>query len=428
MSKHARLGPSNARWPHCPGSVREEANYEDVPGSAAIDGTGSHCLLELCLKTNHDASYYDGQIIEINHPDNLGGWLVDLERCKRVQQCLDYVSARRGELEAQGYQVEVLSESKSSPGELFGRSDWWGTVDISISARTNGVLVVLEVVDFKDGRGYVSVKNNTQLASYALGRTLAYPTNDNTAVQLTIVQPKTAPVVRSVTMTMGGLMAKGRELSIAADATDATDAPLIPDNKGGKGYCQWCKHKVNCEARNNNDMSELSAIEALPPAASLKGIADKALAGIVSSEPAVMAMIEKAKAEIQRRIESGAPVAGYAMVPGRAARVWNENEETMVKLFRARKLKQGDYYTQKIITPAQAEKLDTLTDEQKQKLIGKYVTEKAGKMKLTKVAYEKPTVNEMFPVTEELIPAGKQTVVQDHTDTAQCETDTVSFL
>ena len=48
MSAHARLGPSNPRWTKCPGSVREEMFYIDIPGEAAIDGTGSHLLLEMC--------------------------------------------------------------------------------------------------------------------------------------------------------------------------------------------------------------------------------------------------------------------------------------------------------------------------------------------------------------------------------------------
>ena len=67
MSSHARLSPSNTRWPKCPGSVREEAAYPDVSGEAAIDGTGSHLLLELCLQNGVRAATYDGQIIGANH-------------------------------------------------------------------------------------------------------------------------------------------------------------------------------------------------------------------------------------------------------------------------------------------------------------------------------------------------------------------------
>jgi len=101
MGAHARLGPSNARWPGCPGSVREEARYPDMPGEAAIDGTGSHELLEMCLKNGVSADAYDGQIIGTNHPDNPGGWMVDIDRIKRVNMCLDYIDRRVNELKAQ---------------------------------------------------------------------------------------------------------------------------------------------------------------------------------------------------------------------------------------------------------------------------------------------------------------------------------------
>ena len=78
MGGHARLGPSNHRWPHCPGSIREEANYPDVSGEAAIDGTGSHLLLEMCLDNNVLAIQYDQQIIGANSPEHTGGWLVGI--------------------------------------------------------------------------------------------------------------------------------------------------------------------------------------------------------------------------------------------------------------------------------------------------------------------------------------------------------------
>ena len=62
---HARLSPSAAhRWSKCPGSVQEEAKYPDVSGDAAVDGTGSHLLLELCILNDKKAVDFEGQIIE----------------------------------------------------------------------------------------------------------------------------------------------------------------------------------------------------------------------------------------------------------------------------------------------------------------------------------------------------------------------------
>ena len=98
MGEHARLGPSDKTWPDCPGSPRVNAGYEDIPGAPAIDGTGSHLLLEECLMSNVRSNAYDGQIIGANHPDNPMGWLVSIDRVERVQQCLDYIQRRVKEL------------------------------------------------------------------------------------------------------------------------------------------------------------------------------------------------------------------------------------------------------------------------------------------------------------------------------------------
>jgi len=208
---HARLGPSNKRWPVCAGSVREEENYEDVAGDAAIDGIGSHLLLEMCLQNNVPAFTYDQQIIGANHPDNMNGWLVAPDRIERVQMALDYISRRVAELKEMfaGCNVTVEAESKANPGGAFGRDDWWGTCDITIIARhpMSGEVYFIEVADYKDGRGYVSEKNNTQNISYLFGKMRPYvgsgpdkvrpfiPANVG-GIRMTIIQPKTNPVVR----------------------------------------------------------------------------------------------------------------------------------------------------------------------------------------------------------------------------------------
>jgi len=64
MSTHARLNCSSSeRWQNCPGSIREEEVYPNISGAAAIDGTGSHLLLELCLKSGRKAASYVGEVI-----------------------------------------------------------------------------------------------------------------------------------------------------------------------------------------------------------------------------------------------------------------------------------------------------------------------------------------------------------------------------
>ena len=426
MGNHARLGPSNARWPKCPGSVREEERYEDVSGEAAIDGTGSHLLLEMCLENNVPAMQYDQQIIGANHPDNMNGWLVDVARCARVQMALDYIKRRVEELKANYSKctVTVEAECKSDPGGAFGRGDWWGTVDITILARheMTGEVLFIEVADYKDGRGYVSEKNNTQLISYLFGKMRPYIASGPDLVRpfiasninecrVTIIQPKTNPVVRyqcttrvEDEFTVEGVIESAVELSQAAHLTDKDNAVLV----SGK-HCQWCKANPkrggHCTAETEKslqvveNMSETQAGQLIAGDSGLQDYFSKCLADpkslnesqlteLADAEEGIMAVFLKVKAEIQERIEQGVSIPGYAMEPGRGSRVWNEGEDVIAKKLKSRRLKNADIYPPKLISVAQVMKLEQLSDEQKQRIEKDLVTFKAGKLTLKKVAYD----------------------------------------
>lgn len=410
---HARLGPSNHRWPNCPGSVREEERYPDTSGAAAIDGTGSHLLLELCLENDVPAQHYDQQIIGVNHPDNPGGWFVDIDRCNRVQMCLNYIDRRKAELREQfpSCAVIVEAESKSDPGGAFGRTDWWGTVDITITVKTVAGVVFVEVVDYKDGRGWVTEKNNSQLQSYLFGKIRPYICSGPDLVRpfrpgrincrMTIVQPKTNPVIRYQDVSDTELVPQVERLSDAAYATDDDDAGLV----SGK-HCQWCKANPkrggHCTAATEQSLEVIQMnTEVIPAAeggslfeqmgqltADPKTLTVEQLSQLASAKDALVAAFEKIEAEITCRIETGEQVPGFAMMPGRSTRVWNEDEETIVKMLKGRRLKQADIYPPKLISPAQVEKLESLNDKQKSKIMDEFVSVKAGKMTLKKVAHD----------------------------------------
>lgn len=413
MTGHARLGPSNHRWPACPGSVREEANYPDIAGEAAIDGTGSHLLLELCLENNVPAIQYDQQIIGANHPDHPSGWLVGIDRIQRVQMCLDYVTRRVNELKAEypGSTVTVEAESKADPGSAFGRDDWWGTCDITITCRKGETALFIEGCDYKDGRGWVNAKDNTQLVSYLFGKMLPYI--DETLspdyvknCRMTIVQPKTNPVIRYQCSTRpednlspASVVAKAVEMSRAAAETDKPDAPT----RSGK-HCQWCKanpkrggHCVTATEKSIQVVTDMSTNLASPTlpmfeqitqvVADPKSLTSDQLSELLSAQDALMAAFDACRTEIQVRIEAGEHVNGYAMQPGRATRKWNEPEEEIVKKLKSRRLKLDDIYPKKLISPAAAMKLDKLTDVQKKKIEADLITEVAGKLTLKKVAH-----------------------------------------
>lgn len=413
---HAKLGPSNHRWPHCPGSIREEAQYQDVAGAAAIDGTGSHLLLELCLQSGCRAEQYDGQVIGVNHHDQPMGWMVEPSRIERVQMCLNYVARRVKELKEQypDCEVEVTAETRADPGGAFGRSDWWGTCDITIEVRKwtepgAGCLFV-EVCDYKDGRGWVSEKENSQLISYAFGKCRQYiasgpdlvrpfkPGGVRDGVRMSIVQPKTSPVIRYQDMPTADLIERAERLSKAAYRTDASDAPLI----AGK-HCQWCKANPkrggHCTAESAESMEVMktmsndiivkegqSLFEVIEKViGDVKSLDEEQLAALADARSGIEAAFDKVEKEITARLDTGVTVPGYAMKPGRSSRVWNADAETIEKKLRSRKLKKEDIYPPQLISVAQLMKSDKLTPEQKEKLERELVTTKSGAMKLTKV-------------------------------------------
>tara|TARA_R110000787_G_C13443394_1_gene446730 strand:+ start:6404 stop:7717 length:1314 start_codon:yes stop_codon:yes gene_type:complete len=408
MSVHARLGPSNQRWPNCPGSIREEAAYPDVSGEAAIDGTGSHLLLELCLRHGVRAADYDGQIIGANDEDNPNGWLVAPDRCERVQMGLDYVEQRVALLKEQhpSATITVEAESHADPGGMFGRDDWHGTSDITITAVVGEVCAYIEVIDYKDGRGWVNAKDNTQLLAYLGGKVRPFIASGPDLVRpflahrvgqcrVTIIQPKTTPTVRCDDVDVNDLIKKLIELSHAARLTDDPDAPLIADGKGGKGYCKWCRHKSNCNAgtqlsieKVKNMDTDMKVLDVLGEVATadLTKLESSQLVGLSDVKDDLLALFTKIDTELERRLETGEKVPGRAMLPGNGSNVWNDSEEAIAKMLKARKFKKDDIYPSKLISPAQVLKSELLNAKQKAAIEKEYISHKvSNKLKLTKV-------------------------------------------
>jgi hypothetical protein len=335
--------------------------------------------------------------------------------------CLDYIDRRVEELGKQypGSTVDYFSEGKVNPGAMAGRDDWWGTVDITIVVELNGKIVFIEIIDYKDGRMYVDANVNTQLLSYLFGTlhdTVGEEWSEVDACRITIVQPKNKTPVRYHSMDHIYAMSKFIEMKEAAQRTDDPNAILSSGS-----WCQWCKHKQNCTADTEQSMRSLTSMENLPVEGNPfsvvgEGIGDVSLMNseqlviIADAEKGIVSAFKRVKEEIQRRIESGQSVIGYAMLPGRSSRVWNKTEEEMLKILKGRRLKQSEIYPATMITPAAVEKLDDklLTKTQKKSLIDHHVTTMAGKSTLKAVEQQVQTkdANEVFKdVAEEPTPA-----------------------
>jgi hypothetical protein len=376
-------------------------------------------LVELCLKNGVNAAQYDGQVIQDDEQD----WFVDMDRVERAQQCLDYVYRRHKELSElyPGHDIKIESESRSNPGGMFGRDDWWGTVDITITVRRpmTGEALFIEVCDYKDGRGYVSEKNNSQLISYLAGKMRPFIASGPELVRpfrpdrlqgcrVSIVQPKTNPSVRYQDLEPITVIEEVEKLSRAAAATDKPDAPLIP----GK-HCQWCKANPkrggHCTAKSENSiatvetMSELSTSNGMELFEQAKGIINnpeqltsEELASLADAKAGMEAVFEAVEKEITKRIEEGNTVPGYALVPKRGTKVWNSDEDDIAKMLKSRRMTKDEIYPRKLVSPAQALKCSKLTAQQRQRIEDEYISMKSSGMKLAKATREEKSVESMF--------------------------------
>ena len=396
MSKHARLSPSNHRWSKCPGSVREEAAYPDIAGEAAIDGTGSHLLLELCLMKQVTPSHYLGSLIGANHEDKPNGWVVHQDRIDRVTMVTDYIERRKKELSEgfSGCSISVEAESKSYPGDHFGRDDWYGTCDVTMTVHDDGIVRFVEVIDLKDGRSWVDVKGNSQLLSYLAGK-LGDLTKDRLIhTRMTIVQPRTRTPVRYEDSDKSTVYDAALLLFQAAKRTDYPDAPLVPDNKKGKGHCSWCKHKKNCVALR--EVKEKGVNMLVDIKGDLKDKSSDELSSLLDQKPILMAKFAEIEEEIESRLDRGESVKGYLMQPGNSKQEWNLSEDELVKKLKGVKLKKDEIYVGKLLSPAQVLKHPKLTAQQKKRFEESYIDKVPGANKL-KVAIEKETtVDDLF--------------------------------
>ncbi len=396
--EHARLGLSNTRWPYCPGSIREEEAYPDEPGEAAIDGTGSHLLLEMSLSSGQfSPKHWLDKTIGEHHEDRPEGWWVKQDRIDRVQMAIDYVERRKRELGP----VTVETESRSNPGDCYQRDDWWGTTDITLLSDT-----VLEIIDYKDGQMWVSEKNSSQLIGNAIGKLAEFPriTDENgiihcpiKTIRMTIIQPKKNPVIRYVEMTPTQLWAEGAKLHKAATLTDDPNAPLIH----GK-HCTWCKHgrAGNCKAKNQDAMKGMQLMSNDIAIESLQGVnvtdmpSDR-LSEIKDMMPLTMAMFKQVDEEIEKRLDAGQTVKGYGIGTGKGGKEFIDDEAIVCKKLMGMRIKKKDLYRESFITPAQALKLDLAPRQLKR--VDEMIQVTKGKKKVVRSnQVEKPSVEDMF--------------------------------
>jgi hypothetical protein len=350
MMAHAKLSPSSAhRWTRCPGSVREELKYPDNSGPAALDGTRTHALLEMCLVTGMDPELMVGMTTS----DDEGSYTIDADRAKRVKVAVDHVRDLGG---------VVTTERRVDPKRLVGRDDLGGTVDVTVIVGDTA-----HVIDYKDGITPVEAVENDQMIPYGIGLLAGYnlPVNGDYPVKhmvLTIIQPKLAmkglPPITSWELSVESLLSRIGDIVVKAAATDAPDAPLVP----GEKQCRFCKAKGGCAAVNTHVMDAVGmfkSIDIVQQAAVTEPteMSNDKLREVIEAAPLLRQLLEASEAEALRRMQMGQTIPGLKVVNGRGSRAWAHTEDEMVVKLKKIGIPAGALYVTKLISPAQAEKL-----------------------------------------------------------------------
>ncbi len=406
MSAHAQLSPSRAhRWMACPGSIREEAKYPETTGPAAIDGTHTHTLLELCVKDDLvDPNKYVGMALV----DHEGEFVVDMERARRVLVAIEYI---RNQVKEYNGLFTILPEQRVDPAHLIGRDDMAGTVDVQIFGGDT-----IELIDYKDGMGVVEVVDNPQLMQYALGVLASFKLPINVEypykrVRMTVIQPKLAlkniNPISSYELPVSAILNKIGHVVVAAKATDDPDAPLVP----GESQCKFCRAKGSCAALAGNVMREVGIM--FQPTVQSFDIAqqaankdpatmdDQQIRQIMEAAPLMRQLLDGVEEEALRRLKAGVSIPGLKLVNGKGSRVWSLSENEIAEKLIGMGVPKTSVYETKLVSPAKAEKLvwkkrdgteKQLTERQLKTLDQEYVSKIAGKLTVVSESDSRPAV------------------------------------
>lgn len=344
-SGHRRFGSSNSKqWLTCAGSIAltealppAERKRSDTIWSRR--GTAAHAVGEMCLIGHqndplHATSPEDylGQTVEgvVVDEEIVEGCNVYVDWAKAVMADADHVA-----LESSYDMIEFIRRVQGE-GQylLLTETDYGGTGDFTAMKLWGR----LTIGDYKNGRGYVDVVNNTQLLIYALCALIKYGEEyEFDEVAMVIIQPNgPGDKIREWVVTPEEVWQWAREVFLpgserAVEAINALRAGMSAAEFAERylvadlqGHCHFCPAKARCTAACNSacDNALVEFVEVMDCGADELDLVlpDLALISaeqeqlILDNAEGILAFIRAVQERAHARAERGEDVIGHKLV------------------------------------------------------------------------------------------------------------------
>ena len=354
---HARLSASGShRWMACPPSVRLSEQFEDKSSVYAEEGTFLHELSE--LKLHRYLGDMPREVIARQYDEHRDNEFYSDEAetvtDEYVNFCIETIEAVKLSCPDPLIMVEHRLDYSAYVPEGFG------TGDLIIVADG-----VLEVIDFKGGRGVrVDADHNSQLMLYGLGALLEFdPLYDIRSVRMTIVQPRLSNT-STFEMEADALL-QWAEMEVRPRALLAFE---------GKGdfcageHCRFCKARHTCRARGEYHM-RLAERDFKQPHL----LSDTEIADILPVAESLSHWVEDLLAYVTQQAVEGKQWPGYKLVAGRSTRKYTSEAEVIKA---ANEAGFTDIYKTSLLSVGELEK--RIGKKKFRDVLGKYVIKPVG--------------------------------------------------
>lgn len=378
MVAHAKLGASNAhRWLNCPGSVSAEDGIPNTSSPFADEGTKAHELAEATLGMAHlppdEVEIKDWAKYAHAKSNEFLDLYEDQEMADFVRLYVEHVNALAVDADALDIEMRVSYEEWVPGG--FGTAD-----AIIVKGDT------LHICDLKYGMGVrVDAEENPQAMLYALGAlTMNEMVFDIERIQIHIIQPR-LDHISQWEISVPDLLRWAEWVKQRAEAALEADAPRVP----GEKQCRFCRAKASCAAlqKMTQDviLADFDDLENIPKANTLT---DDQMRRALEAKPLIEAWLGAVEGLVKERLSNGQGFPGYKLVEGKSNRQWADDSVASKVL--ADLIGIDAAYTQKLISPTQAEKV---LGKKRADEIANLITKPTGAPTLAHETDKRPAIN-----------------------------------